>query len=176
MIRVGSGGGVERFDVYVPKNHRRMERQLVEYMSKSQESLSNVVDALVRGEKIRKTINLPFSAKMIPNKNQEGIKKVTVNLKNRVSNLSYANRSNGSGRDESFMSNNSRNFMSMSAASSGLKLKLPKTSFTKISRGEFSPSRRGMVRPILSSRKGQVLYDADESSPTRFLTKKYLGG
>ena len=38
MIRVG-GGGVERFDTYVPKNHRKMERQLIEYMSMSQQTL-----------------------------------------------------------------------------------------------------------------------------------------
>lgn len=58
MIRVG--GGVERFDIYVPKNHRKMERQIVDYMSKSQESLQWVCDALIRGEKIKKKIELPF--------------------------------------------------------------------------------------------------------------------
>ena len=89
MIRIG--GGVERFDTYVPKNHRKMEGQLVDYMSKSQEDLNWVVDALMRGEKIKRQINLPFAAKMIPNKNLESVKKVSVNLNRRGSNLSYGN-------------------------------------------------------------------------------------
>lgn len=31
MVRVG--GGTERFDYYMPKNHRKFEKQLVQYMS-----------------------------------------------------------------------------------------------------------------------------------------------
>lgn len=37
MVRVG--GGTERFDAYVPKNHRKFERLLIQYMSISQEDL-----------------------------------------------------------------------------------------------------------------------------------------
>lgn len=78
MVRVG--GGTERFDTYVPKNHRKFERQLVDYMSKSQESLVWVVEKLMAGENIRKTINLPFTAKMVPNKHDSSVKKVNLNL------------------------------------------------------------------------------------------------
>lgn len=35
------------------------------------------------GENIRKTINLPFSAKMVPNKHESSIKKVNLNLNSR---------------------------------------------------------------------------------------------
>ena len=57
MVRVGNS--VERFDQYVPKNHRKFQRQLIDNMSRSQETLTWVVDALVRGEKIRRPLIKP---------------------------------------------------------------------------------------------------------------------
>lgn len=53
MVRVG--GGTERFDYYMPKNHRKFERQLVQYMSNSQSDLQTVVDRIIAGQKIKKT-------------------------------------------------------------------------------------------------------------------------
>lgn len=91
MVRVG--GGTERFDTYVPKNHRKFERQLVDYMSKSQQSLVWVVEKLMAGENIRKTINLPFSAKMVPNKHDSSVKKVNLNLHQRNNSNTSNNRS-----------------------------------------------------------------------------------
>ena len=80
MVRVG--GGVERFDMYVPKNHRKFERQLVEYMSKSQETLAWVVDALVRGEKIRRPAIEPSDPMRFTRKSDTLVKKVGVSLRN----------------------------------------------------------------------------------------------
>lgn len=50
MLRVG--GGYEKFDDYVPKNHRFFQRMLVVHMIKSGESLEAVVDNLIIGKRI----------------------------------------------------------------------------------------------------------------------------
>lgn len=52
MVRVG--GGTERFDNYIQKNHRKHERTLVQYMSISQGTLDHVVEKIMSGQKIRK--------------------------------------------------------------------------------------------------------------------------
>jgi hypothetical protein len=48
MLRVG--GGFEKFNEYVPKNHRYFERSLVVHMIKSGESLEWVVDEICSGK------------------------------------------------------------------------------------------------------------------------------
>lgn len=48
------GGGYERFDIYITKNHKIMERQLLIKMLQIKESLQWIVDSLVRGEKLIK--------------------------------------------------------------------------------------------------------------------------
>ena len=48
MLRVG--GGFEKFNDYVPKNHRYFERSLVVHMIKSGESLEWVVDEICSGK------------------------------------------------------------------------------------------------------------------------------
>lgn len=48
-IMVRKGGGTERFDYYMPKHHRKFERQLVQYMSISQSDLQTVVDKIIAG-------------------------------------------------------------------------------------------------------------------------------
>ena len=45
MVRVG--GGYFMFQEYVPNNHRFFERQLLQYMIKSQESLEWCCEALM---------------------------------------------------------------------------------------------------------------------------------
>ncbi len=47
------GGGYEKFEDYVPKNHRFFQRTLVVHMIKSGESLEAVVDNLIIGKKIK---------------------------------------------------------------------------------------------------------------------------
>lgn len=47
MVRVG--GGTERFDNYIQKNHRKHERTLVQYMSISQGTLDHVVEKIMSG-------------------------------------------------------------------------------------------------------------------------------
>jgi len=86
VVRVG--GGVERLDMYVPKNHRKFERQLVEYMSRSQETLAWVIDALVRGEKIRRPAIEPSDPMRFTRKNENLVKKVGVSLRNNSRSLS----------------------------------------------------------------------------------------
>ena len=56
QINVRIGGGAERFDLYCSKNHRKFTRQLVQYMWVSQSSLEAVIEKLIRGERIRKTL------------------------------------------------------------------------------------------------------------------------
>jgi len=51
MLRVG--GGYEKFEEYIPKNHRYFQRMLVIHMIKSGESLEWVIDALINGRKIK---------------------------------------------------------------------------------------------------------------------------
>ena len=46
------GGGYEKFELYITKNHKTMERQLLIKMIQSKESLEWIVQALIRGEKI----------------------------------------------------------------------------------------------------------------------------
>ena len=50
MVRVG--GGYVPFDEYIPNNHRLIERQLLNHMIKSQESLEWVCDALINDKRI----------------------------------------------------------------------------------------------------------------------------
>lgn len=52
MVRYGNN--LDRFDAYSAKNHKKMERQLIQYMSMSQETLPQVIDKLIKGEKIVK--------------------------------------------------------------------------------------------------------------------------
>ncbi len=51
ILRVG--GGYEKFEDYVPQNHRFFQRMLVVHMIKSGESLEAVVDNLIIGKKIK---------------------------------------------------------------------------------------------------------------------------
>lgn len=51
------GGGYEKFEDYVPKNHRFFQRTLVVHMIKSGESLEAVVDNLISGKKIKNSID-----------------------------------------------------------------------------------------------------------------------
>lgn len=46
------GGGYQKFEPYIIKNHKSIERQLIIKMIQSKESLEWIVDALIRGEKI----------------------------------------------------------------------------------------------------------------------------
>ena len=55
ILKVGSG--IERFDSLVPKNQRKYQRQLIEYMSKTQKSLVEVVEMLIKGQKIYTVAN-----------------------------------------------------------------------------------------------------------------------
>jgi len=47
QVNVRVGGGQERFDVYVPKNHHKFERTLVRNMNISQLPLQTVVDHMI---------------------------------------------------------------------------------------------------------------------------------
>ena len=51
FVMVRTGGGYEKFEEHVPKNHRFFQRQLVVHMIKSGESLEWVVDQIVAGKK-----------------------------------------------------------------------------------------------------------------------------
>lgn len=55
-MMVRKGGGAERFDYYMPKHHRKFEKQLVQYMSISQSDLQTVVDKIIAGQKIKKNV------------------------------------------------------------------------------------------------------------------------
>lgn len=55
VIRVG--GGYEKFEDYVAKNNKQIQKQLVIEMIKSGESLEWVVDQLINGNRI-KNVNL----------------------------------------------------------------------------------------------------------------------
>ena len=61
MIRVG--GGYERFEDYVPKNHRLFERTLVTYMLNSDKSLDWVVNQLIKGNKIKSDVMISRKGK-----------------------------------------------------------------------------------------------------------------
>lgn len=50
ILRIG--GGYEKFDEYIPNNHRLMERQLLSNMIKSKESLEWVCDSIINDRKI----------------------------------------------------------------------------------------------------------------------------
>lgn len=58
MLRVG--GGFEKFNEYVPKNHRYFERSLVVHMIKSGESLEWVVDEICSGKQIKNILRLQY--------------------------------------------------------------------------------------------------------------------
>jgi hypothetical protein len=51
MIRVG--GGYERFQDYVPENHKNFQRQLVGHMVNNNKPLDWVLKQLIDGKKIR---------------------------------------------------------------------------------------------------------------------------
>lgn len=51
MVRVG--GGYERFEEYVPNQHRYFMRMLVVHMIKSGESLEWVIEQLIAGKRIK---------------------------------------------------------------------------------------------------------------------------
>lgn len=57
MIRVG--GGYERFEDYVPKNHKQFEKNLVTHMINSDNSLDWVIKQLMAGNKIKNDILIP---------------------------------------------------------------------------------------------------------------------
>ena len=59
VVIVRVGGGQDKFEDYVPLNHRIFERQLVLSMINSNESLEWVIDRLVNGNKIRGGNYLP---------------------------------------------------------------------------------------------------------------------
>lgn len=46
------GGGYEKFELYIKKQHKILERGLIIKMIQSKESLEWIVDALIRGTKI----------------------------------------------------------------------------------------------------------------------------
>lgn len=46
------GGGYQKFEPWIIKNHKAIERQLIIKMIQSKESLEWIVDALIKGEKI----------------------------------------------------------------------------------------------------------------------------
>jgi len=55
MIKVG--GGYEKFDEYIPNNHKFFERSLLIQMVKSQESLEWVCYALMNDQRISSIFN-----------------------------------------------------------------------------------------------------------------------
>jgi len=55
ILRIG--GGYEKFDDYIPNNHRMMERQLLANMIKSKESLEWVCDAIINDRKIPNSLH-----------------------------------------------------------------------------------------------------------------------
>lgn len=83
MVRVG--GGTERFDQYMPKHHRKFEKQLVQYMQLSETDLKSVVDKIVTGQKIKKNLTSvkkeeePVDYRK-RNRSGVGIKRVQVKL------------------------------------------------------------------------------------------------
>ena len=64
IVRVG--GGQDKFEDYVPINHRIFERQLVIYMINSSESLEWVIGKLYKGEKIRGNFLPPEGIEITP--------------------------------------------------------------------------------------------------------------
>ena len=46
------GGGYEKFELYIKKQHKALERALLIKMIQSKESLEWIADAIIRGEKI----------------------------------------------------------------------------------------------------------------------------
>ena len=46
------GGGYEKFELYIHKNHKTLERQMLIKMMQCEESLEWIVDAIIRGNKI----------------------------------------------------------------------------------------------------------------------------
>lgn len=58
-IIVKMGVNIERFDSFVPKMQRKIQRQLIEYMSKSQRNLYDVLEMLFRGQKIYTKSSIP---------------------------------------------------------------------------------------------------------------------
>lgn len=66
------GGGYEKFEEYIKKNHKILERALMTKMIQSKESLEWIVDALIKGQKI-------------PNKGAIGYDSSTLELKKKKS-------------------------------------------------------------------------------------------
>lgn len=46
------GGGYEKFELYIHKNHKTLERQMLIKMMQCEESLEWIVDAIIRGNRI----------------------------------------------------------------------------------------------------------------------------
>lgn len=53
MIKIGGGGGSQRFDQYSKESLLEHQKTLVKYMIKSQKDLDQVCDKLCKGIKIR---------------------------------------------------------------------------------------------------------------------------
>lgn len=59
MVVVRVGGGQDKFQDYVPLNHRVFERNLVLHMINSNESLEWVIEKLISDNKIRRGNYVP---------------------------------------------------------------------------------------------------------------------
>merc|ERR1711934_345720 len=58
------GGGVERFDEFVPRNQRKFQKKLVNHMIHNNQSLEWVTDQLAAGKNITggSSMNAPFAS------------------------------------------------------------------------------------------------------------------
>ena len=63
-VLVKGGGGSQKIEEYLNKNHVSMEQTLIEHMCKSGKSLDWVVEQLKEGKKIPRTINKDYASIM----------------------------------------------------------------------------------------------------------------
>ena len=61
-VLVKVGGGSQKIEEYLNKNHASMEQTLIEHMCKSGRSLMYVVDQLKEGKKIPRLINKDYAS------------------------------------------------------------------------------------------------------------------
>mmetsp|Transcript_12065 Transcript_12065/g.20349 ORF Transcript_12065/g.20349 Transcript_12065/m.20349 type:complete len:343 (+) Transcript_12065:314-1342(+) len=85
---IGGGGtsaGQEQLESYLSKNGPKFERQLAQMVMLNQQSLEDIMESLIRGEKIRKTVCYPMAsaqtthAKILP-ASFNVVKKVSLKL------------------------------------------------------------------------------------------------
>ena len=162
MIKVG--GGYEKFDEYIPNNHRLFERNLLMHMVKSQESLEWVCYALMNDQRISSTLN-PYE---LQDKSINGMQNLQINKRLAKEGIqAYGSNKKRSHLDKVSSFKRSPSQIGQSPS------KAPKRSYINLAAGSSTPTSAGRNRKSSFLGKNKAQMGPGEVTPEQEYQMKY---